>query len=127
MTFVASGLGHARVHVGVLMGFASHCGGQVVTAGAKGHAGGWVTALLEPLEVTMGVSGLAFSGRAEQGCHIGLAFHVGLVREVKVTAVGLGLACEGGLEVLFRLGAFECCHGNLLIDEIGLRELPETP
>jgi hypothetical protein len=67
---------------------------------------------------------LAFRGGAEQRRHVVLAFHVGLVREVQVAAVGLRLAREGGLQVLFRLGAFECCHGNLLR---GGWTLPEYP
>ena len=71
------------------MGFASHCGFQVVTGGTNGQAGGGVAALLKPLEVTVGVTGLAFGGRTEQRCHIVLAFNVGLVREIQVTAVGL--------------------------------------
>jgi hypothetical protein len=60
------------------------------------------------------MAGFAFGGGAEQRRHVVLAFHVGLVCEIQVAAVGLGLTCKGGLQVLFRLGAFECCHGNLL-------------
>jgi hypothetical protein len=55
-----------------------------------------------------------FSSRAKQRSHVVLAFNVGLVREIQVSTVGLGLACEGCLEVFFRLGAFECCHEILL-------------
>ncbi len=58
----------------------------------------------------MRVAGFAFSGGAEQGRHIVLAFDVGLVCEVQIAAVGLGFAGEGGLQVFFRPGAFECCH-----------------
>jgi hypothetical protein len=60
----------------------------------------------------MRMAGLAFGRGAEQRRHVVLAFHVGLVCEVQVTAVCLGLAGEGGLQVFFRLGAFECCHGK---------------
>jgi hypothetical protein len=60
------------------------------------------------------VAGFTFSGGAEQRCHVWLAFNVGLVREIQVAAIGLRFACEGGFQVVFRPGAFECCHGNLL-------------
>ncbi len=58
----------------------------------------------------MCMAGLAFSGRAEQGCHFGLAFHVGLVCEVQVTAVGLAFAGESGFQVVVRFGAFKGGH-----------------
>jgi len=50
---------------------------------------------------------LAVGGRAEHRRHIVEAFDVGLGCEVKVAAIGLGLAGEGVLQVLFRLAAFE--------------------
>ena len=96
------------------MGFASHSGFQVVTGRANRQASGRVAALLEPLEVTVGMPGLAFGGGAEQCCNVVLAFDVGLVRKIQITAVGLRFARKGGFQVVFRLGAFKCCHGNLL-------------
>src|SRR3546814_1289334 len=50
-------------------------------------------------------------GGAEHGGDIVVAFDIGLLREVQITAIGLRLASEGGLQVIFGLGAFER-HGK---------------
>src|SRR5437868_5916721 len=42
---------------------------------------------------------------------VGVAFHVGLLREVEVPPVRLALACERFLEVVVGLRAFELGHG----------------
>jgi hypothetical protein len=107
----ARGLGHARVHVGVLVGLAGDGSLQVVAGGADGQAGGGVAHLLEVLQVTVRVAGLAFGGGTEHGSDVVLAVHVGLVCEVQVAAVRLRFAGESGLQVLFGLGALESCHG----------------
>ncbi|MCY1530000.1 hypothetical protein D9M68_651730 [compost metagenome] len=57
------------------------------------------------------MAGFAFGGRAEQGRHVVLAFHVGLVREIQVTAVGLGFTGEGVFQALLGFRAFQCGHG----------------
>ncbi len=60
-----------------------------MTGGAKRHAGGRVAALLQPLEVAVGVTGLAFRSGAEQRGYIRTAFNVGLVCKIQIAAVGL--------------------------------------
>jgi hypothetical protein len=62
------------------------------------------------------VAGLALGRGAEQRCHVVLAFDVGLVCEVQITAVGLRFAGEGVLQVLFGLRSFQA-HDILLVDE----------
>ena len=68
-------------------------------------ARGRVADLGEVLEVSVGVTGLAFGDRTEQRGGIGVALDVGLLGEPQVTAVGLALAGEGFLQVLVGLGA----------------------
>ncbi len=111
--FVAGGFCHARVHVGVLVGLASHCGGQVVTGAAKMHAGSGVAALLQPLEVAVGVAGLTFGGGAEHGRNVVVALDVGLVREVQITTVSLAFASKRVLQILVGFGTVKTCHLNL--------------
>ena len=111
--FFARRSSHARVHVGVLVGLAGDGGLQVLLGLADGEAGRGVTDLREEREVAVCVAGLAFCGVAEQAGDIGKAFDVGYFREVEVTAVGLGLAGERGLEVGVGLGTVEVRHGFL--------------
>src|SRR3546814_18013903 len=61
--------------------------------------------------MAMGMTGFTFGGGAEHGGDIVVAFDIGLLREVQITAIGLRLASEGGLQVVFGLGAFER-HGK---------------
>ncbi len=111
---VTGGFGHAGVHVGVLVGLAGDGRSEVLTGRAERHAGGRVTALLQPLKVAVGMPGFAFRGGAEQRCDIRLTFNVSFVCEIQVTAVRLGFAGKCGFQVFFRSGAFESSHGNLL-------------
>jgi hypothetical protein len=76
----------------------------------------------------VGVTCFTFSGGTEQGCHVVLTFNVSFVREVQIATVGLGFACEGVFQALFRARAFKCCHGYLLVDfeSIALAGSPET-
>jgi len=104
-TFFAGSLGHAWVHVGVLMCFTGNGGTQVGVARADGHVGGWIADHSQVIEVAMGMTGLTLGGGAEQGCDFREAFHVGLVCEIQITAIGLRLAGEGGLEVVVGMGA----------------------
>src|SRR5204862_2664284 len=60
------------------------------------------------------MAGLAFGGRTEQRRHVVQSLDVGLVREIEVTPVRLGLARERGLQVVVGLGAFERLHCCLL-------------
>ena len=51
------------------------------------------------------VAGFAFGGRAEHGGDIVVAFDVGLLREIEITAVRLRFAGERGLQILLRCGS----------------------
>src|SRR5471032_1940122 len=108
--FFARSAGHARVHVGVLVRLAGNCGLEVVVGWADREASGRIAAHLEELEMTVRVAGFAFGGRAEHDGDIVVAFDVGLLCEVQVTAVGLALAGERCLQVAFGLRSLEICH-----------------
>ena len=82
--FVASGLGHARVHVGVLVGLAGDGGLQVIGGAADGQAGGRVAGFLEVLEMAVSVAGLAFGGRTEYRRDVVVAFDVGALGEIQI-------------------------------------------
>jgi hypothetical protein len=98
-----------------------------LTCGANWQASRWIAGLLEELEVTVSVTGFAFSGRTEQSCNIVLTFNVSLVCEIQIATVSLRLACEGVFQALFRARAFECCHGYLLdIEKNALTDLSKT-
>ncbi len=107
---VAGGLGHARVHVGVLVGLAGDRGLEVVGGTADGQARGRITDRLEVLQMAVGVAGLALGGGTEHGGDVIVALDIGLIGEVKITAIRLRLACERVLEILFGLAAFEHHH-----------------
>ena len=100
---VAGGAGHAGIHVGVFVGLTGDGGLQVGFSGTDRQAGGRVAGFFQEFQMAVGVAGLAFRGGAEQRRDVVLAFHVGLVREVQVAAVGLGLAGERGLQGFFCL------------------------
>lgn len=55
----------------------------------------------------MSMAGFAFRRRAEHRGDVVVAFDVGLLREIQIASVGLRLARERGLQVVFRLAAFE--------------------
>ena len=112
VSLFAGRLGHAGVHLGVLVGLAGHRGGQVLHGVADGQAGGWIADDLDVVEVAVGVSGLAFRGVAEVAGDVGVALDVGHLGEVEVAAVGLRLAGEGGLQVLERLAAVKAHDGT---------------
>ncbi|MOA47016.1 hypothetical protein D3C78_1696010 [compost metagenome] len=58
----------------------------------------------------MGVAGFTFSGGAEHGGNVVIAFNVGLACEVQVAPIGHGFAGKGVLQILFGLGAFQHAH-----------------
>ena len=73
--------------------------------------------------MTERVAGLTFGDRAEQRGDVGVTFHVGLLREVEVAAVGLALARERGLQVLVGLGSVELGHVDIApLGLVGLYE-----
>jgi hypothetical protein len=49
--------------------------------------------------MTVGMAGLAFGGRAENGRNIAMALDIGLLREIQVPAIGLAFARKGRLEI----------------------------
>ena len=63
--FVAGGFRHARVHVGVLVGFAGDGGFQVIGGVANRLTGCRIANFLEELEVAVRVASFAFGGGAE--------------------------------------------------------------
>ena len=63
-------------------------------------------------EVAVRVAGFAFGGRTEDSGNVVIAFDVGLLCEIQITAVGLAFASERGLQIFFGAGAFER-HDNL--------------
>src|SRR5579871_3038868 len=81
--FVARGLGHARIHVGVFVGLAGDARLEVGVGGADRLAGGRIAHFLEIFKVAVGVAGFAFGGGAEDGGDVIVAFDVGLLCEVE--------------------------------------------
>ena len=84
---------------------------QVVGGGADRQAGGRIADRLEEFEMAVGMAGLAFGGRAEHGGDVVVAFDVGLLGEIEIAAVGLALAGERGLQIVFGLASLERRHG----------------
>src|SRR5436190_435939 len=112
--FVARRLRHARVHLGVLVGLASHGGLQIFLGLADRLSGHGIADLLQEVEVAEGVPGLGVGGVLEEARHVGKALDVGDAREVKIAAVRLRLAGERLLEIVEALRALEAlaCHGS---------------
>src|SRR5262245_20135477 len=106
----ASGFGHARVHVGVLVRLAGDRRLQVVARLADRQARGRIADGLEVLEVAVRMPGLTFGRRPKYGRDVVEALDVGLLGEVEVTAIRLRLAGKGVLQVLFGLAALEFHH-----------------
>ena len=55
----------------------------------------------------MRVPGLALGGRPEHGRDVVLPFDIGLVGEIEIAAVRLGLPGERGFQVVVSLAAFQ--------------------
>ena len=60
--------------------------------------------------MAVGVAGLAFRGGAEHGGDVVVAFDVGLLREIQITAIGLQFAGKRGLQVILGLATFKRGH-----------------
>ena len=106
-TFVARGLGHPRIHVGIFVGFTRDRRLQIVGGAADRLAGGRIAALFEKFEMAMRMTGLAFGGGPENGGNIIMAFDIGLLREIQITTVCLALPGERILQALFGLRPLE--------------------
>jgi len=89
------------------VGFAGNRRLQIVAGAADGQSGGRIAHRFEILQVSVGVAGLAFRGGAEDRGHVIVALHIGLAGEVEIAAVGLRLACECVLQILFGAAAFQ--------------------
>jgi hypothetical protein len=96
----------------VFMDLAGDRGLEVVSGPADGQAGGRIADRFEELEMPVGVAGLALGGRAEYGGDVVVTFHVGLLSEVEVAAVGLGFPGEGGFQVFFGRAVLERCPSS---------------
>src|SRR5205823_9542064 len=79
--FVASGPREAGVHLGVLVRLAGDRGFEVVRAAADRDVGHGVADLGEEVEVPERMAGLAFGDGAEERGHVGVTFHIGLLRK----------------------------------------------
>ena len=108
---VAGSAGEAGVHLGVLVGLTLDGRAEVVLGGADGEVGHRVAGIGEEVEVPERMAGLAFRNGTEERGHVGVALDVGLLGEVQVATVRLGLAGERVLQVLVGLGALELSHG----------------
>jgi hypothetical protein len=113
--FAARGLGHAGVHVRVLIGFAGHRRGQVLRRAADRLVRRRIADHLQVIQVPVGMPGFSFRRVAEQSGDIGVAFHVGVLGEVQVTAVRLRFTGKCILQVGVGLGALEIGHGLFLL------------
>src|SRR6185437_1147475 len=63
--FLAGGLRHAGIHVGVLVRLACNGGSEILRRVTDRLAGRWIADFLKIFEMAMGVTGLSFRGRAE--------------------------------------------------------------
>src|SRR6185312_11847788 len=103
--FLAGGLRHAGIHVGVFMRLAGDGGSEILCGVADRLAGRRVTDFLQIFEMAMRMASLTFRGRAEHGGDIVIAFDIRLLREIEIAAVRLALAGKSLLQIRFRLAA----------------------
>ena len=87
-----------------------HGGLEVQGGVAERLIGGRVAHLLQVVEMPVGVSGLTLGGVAEVAGDLGIALHVGDLREVHVAAVRHRLAGERVLQVLVGLRSLQLSH-----------------
>src|SRR5512132_3250195 len=83
-------LRHAGIHVGVLVRLAGDRRLEIERRTADRQAGRRITDLLQKLEMAVRMPGLAFGGRPKDDGHVVVAFDVGLLRKIEVSAIGLG-------------------------------------
>ena len=114
--FLASRLGHARVHVGVLVRLPRDGRGEVQRRVADRLVGSWICHLLQVVQVAVGVAGLAVGGVTEVAGDLRMALDVGDLREVEVAAVRHRLAGECRLQVLVGLRSFQLSHASSLLE-----------
>ena len=73
---------------------------------ADRQTGRRIANLLQIVEMTMRMTGLAFRGVAEQPGDFRLAFDVSDLGEIEIAAIGLALARERVLQILVGFGSF---------------------
>src|SRR5438552_66611 len=101
------GLGHARVHLRVLVRLARDRGPEVLLGLADRLVRDRIADLFQEVEVAEGVAGLGVRRVLEEARHVGEPFDVGDTREVEVAPVRLRLAGERLLQVRVTLRALE--------------------
>src|SRR5262245_23122318 len=104
---VPRGLGHAGVHLRVLVGLTGHGGLEVQLGLADRLAGGGIADFFEEVEMTERVTGLGVGRVLEQARHVREALDVRDAREVEIAAVGLRLAGKSVLQVVEALSPLE--------------------
>src|SRR6266851_589336 len=92
-------LGHARVHLRVLVRLARDDRLEVRLRLADGLAGGGIADVFQEVQVAEGVAGLRIRRVLEQPGDVREALDVRHAGEIEITAVRLGFAGEGFLEV----------------------------
>jgi hypothetical protein len=105
--FVPCGLGHSRVHVGVLVCFPGNRCRKVGRGRTYRQSGRRISDGLQVFEVTVRMARFAFSGRTENRCNVVVTFNIRFRREIKVTAIRLGFSGKCIFQVLFCLAAFQ--------------------
>ena len=58
-----------------------------------------------PVMKAVRMAGFTFRGGTEYGGHIVIAFDIGLLREIQITAIGLAFPREGGFQIFKRFAA----------------------
>src|SRR5262249_1380766 len=103
-------LGHARVHLRVLVGLARDRRFQVLFCLSDRLAGGRVADFFQKVEVAEGVAGFGVGRVLEEARDVGKSLDVGTAREVEIPPVRLRFAGERFLQILEALSAPEACH-----------------
>src|SRR5438552_15144473 len=108
--FAPRGLGHARIHLGVLVRLARDGRLEILLGLPDRFSGRRIAHFLQEVEVTEGVPSFGVRGVLEETRDVGEPFDVRDAREVQIPPVRLRLAGEGFLEVFEALSALETCH-----------------
>ena len=104
-TFIPGGFGHARIHVGVFVGFAGNGRFEVVRGAANRKPGGRVADFFEVFKVPVGMPGFPFGGGAEYRGDVVIPFDVGFGGKIQVTTVRLGFPGKCGLSDFVRFSS----------------------
>src|SRR5215470_13033554 len=108
--FGPRGLGHARVHLRVLVGLAGDRRLEVLLGLCDRLAGSRIADFLQEVEVAEGVTGLGIGGVLEETRDVREPLDVRDAPEIEIPPVRLRLAGERFLQILEALSALEACH-----------------